>query len=887
MSSIGPVPSLATRAELRELAERRHRDPTQALARARELMTSDDPVVVATAEWIVGLALHELGRPAEAVDSYRASIDGCDRSSDPASEEIRALARAGLAIALLAVGEGQEANREMAGARRQAPEPVQAVVEMLYGLLLSRTGRLNDALTTYRRAERALERADDRPSLARLYLNRGPLRVYRGDLDGAVADLDAAERMATAENLPALAAMAAHNTGFAEGRRGNLPTALEACDRAEAAYRRLENPDLGLAVLQADRCEIYLLAGLVAEARTAASAAVTGIQALGDQSQLVESRLLLARALLAAHAYEEAAAEATDVARHFEVTKRRPWAAQARYLAMQAEILASQDDAPPPELLGRSRQLAAELDRHGWRIEAVHVRTFVGRLALALGRPAVARAELADAAAARRRGPAELRAQAWHAAALLALAEGDRAGARRALTHGLGVVDRYRASLGATELRTGAAGHGTELARLGTRLAIEEGRPAEVLRWAERWRAGALRRPAVRPPDDALVATELAELRAVDTEMREAAMSGAVPAALTRRAAVLEETVRRLTRRARDEGAAQSGRVDVAEVRRAVGDRVLIEYVELDGELRAVTVRRGRLRVHELGPVSDVERERDYLLFGLRRLLTGHATAQHEATVTETARRLDELLLAPLDIADEVDVILVPTGGLHGVAWSALPTLVGRPTTVAPSATIWLGAHGPAGARRARARTAIVAGPGLPGADDEAKGLGEIYAGAELLAGADATAERVLAALERADLAHLAAHGRFRSDSPLFSSIRLFDGPLTIYDLERLGRAPSTVVLSACDAGTVAVRSGDELLGTATAMIGLGVRSVIAPVMAVPDDATTPLMLALHRALREGLSPSAALARAAIEQPGVAAATFVCIGCDDGRGRSG
>jgi tetratricopeptide (TPR) repeat protein len=881
VSSIGHVPSLATQAELRELAERRHRDPTQAMAQARELMASDDPVVVATAEWIVGLALHELGRPAEAVTIYRSSIDDCDKASDPAIEEIRALATAGLAIALLAVGEGNDANREMARARRQAPGPVQPVVEMLYGYLLSRTGRLNDAMSTYRRAERALQRADDRPSLARLYLNRGPLRVYRGDLDGAVADLDAAERMATAENLPALAAMAAHNTGFAEGRRGNLPTALEACDRAEAAYRRLENPDLGLAVLQADRCEIYLLAGLVAEARTAATAAVTGIQALGEQSQLGESRLLLARALLAGHAYEEAAAEATDVARHFETAKRRPWAAQARYLAMQAEILASQDAAPPPELLGRSRQLATELDRHGWRIEAVHVRTFVGRLALGLGRPAVARAELADAAAARRRGPAELRAQAWHAAALLSLAEGDRAGARRALTHGLGVVDRYRASLGATELRTGAAGHGAELARLGTRLALDDGRPAEVLRWAERWRAGALRRPAVRPPDDALVATELAELRAVDTEIREAALSGAVPPALTRRAAVLEETVRRLTRRARDEGAAQSGRVDVGEVRRAVGPRVLVEYVELDGELRAVTVHRGRLRVHELGPMAEIERERDYLLFSLRRLLTGYATAQHQDTVDATAQRLDALLLAPLHIADGVEVVIVPTGGLHGVAWSALPTIAGRTTTVAPSATIWLGAYGPAGPRRAKPRTAIVAGPDLPGADDEVRQLRKLYPGAETLSGTEATAERVVAALERADLAHLAAHGRFRADSPLFSSIRLFDGPLTIYDLERLRRAPSTVVLSACDAGAVAVRTGDELLGTAAAMIGLGVRWVIAPVMAVPDEATTPFMLALHEGLRHGDTPPTALAEAAAVRPGVAAATFVCVGCDD------
>jgi hypothetical protein len=875
------VPSLATRAELRELAERRHRDPSQALARARELTASDDPVVVVMAEWVVGLALHELGRPADAIDSYRASIDDCEAASDPAADEIRALARAGLAIALLAVGDGNEANLEMARARQQAPEPAQPVVEMLYGLLLSRTGRLNDALDTYRRAERALERADDRPSLVRLHLNRGALRAYRGDLDGAIADLDVAERMATSENLPALAAMAAHNTGFAEGRRGNLPTALEACDRAEAAYHRLENPELGLAVLQADRCEIFLLAGLVAEARAAATAAVAGIEVIGDHSQLTESRLLLARALLAAGAYDEAAREAEDVARQLETAKRRPWAAQARYLAMQAEILASQDDEPPPELLGRSRKLAAELDRQGWRIEAVHVRTFVGRLALALGRPAVARAELADAAAARRRGPAELRAQAWHAAALLALAEGDRGSAQRALAHGLDVVDRYQASLGATELRTGAAGHGAELARLGTRLALEDGRPAEVLRWAERWRAGALRRPAVRPPDDALVATELAELRAVDTEIREAALSGTVPPELTRKAAGLEESVRRRTRQARDDGAARHGRVVVAELRRALGGRVFVDYLELDGELHAVTIQGGRLRLHELGPMAEVERERDYLLFSLRRLLTGHASASHEATATATAARLDELLLRPLGLPDDAEVVLVPTGGLHGVAWSALPTLGGRPTTVAPSATIWLGAHRTSSPTRRRRRMALVAGPELPGAQEEVRRLHGLHPKADVLSGRDATAAAVVTAIEKADLVHLAAHGRFRADSPQFSSIRLADGPLTVYDLERLARAPSIVVLSACEAGAVAVRSGDELLGTATAMIGLGVRWVVAPVMAVPDEATTPLMLALHEGLRRGLTPAAALAHASVERPGVAASTFVCVGCDD------
>jgi hypothetical protein len=94
-----------------------------------------------------------------------------------------------------------------------------------------------------------------------------------------------------------------------------------------------------------------------------------------------------------------------------------PWAALARYVAIQAEVLEAQELAlPSPGLLRRSRRIAQELDVQGWPVEAVHVRTFAGRLALALGHPAIARAELARAVAARTRGTADLRAQAWHAA---------------------------------------------------------------------------------------------------------------------------------------------------------------------------------------------------------------------------------------------------------------------------------------------------------------------------------------------------------------------------------------------------------------------------------------------------------------------------------------
>jgi len=448
------------------------------------------------------------------------------------------------------------------------------------------------------------------------------------------------------------------------------------------------------------------------------------------------------------------------------------------------------------------------------------------------------------------------------------------------------VVDQYRATLGASELRARATGHGVDLARLGVRLALEDGRPTEVLRWAERARAGALRRPAVRPPGDNQLAADLVELRRVRTDLRESALHGAVPRGLTTQATRLEEKVRNRTLRASDGRTADTGRVDVGAVRQALGDRVLVEFVALDRRLHAVTVRRSGVRFHDLALVAEVEQERQYLMFALRRLLRPKSRMSAESVVSSTAARLDDLLLAPLRLPADVSVVVVPTGELHGLPWASLPSLAGRPTTVAPSAALWLGeglAGGEAGAEAdaGRGRVALVAGPSLPGADAEVRELATLYPGATVLTGERATAAGVLAALERADLVHLAAHGSFRADSPLFSSVMLADGPLTVYDLERLSRAPAVVVLSACEAAVAAVHDGDELLGTAAALLSLGVHSVIAPLLPVPDHATTAVMVALHHLLLAGCRPAEALAAAGAGQDRAAASAFVCIGRDD------
>jgi CHAT domain-containing protein len=188
-----------------------------------------------------------------------------------------------------------------------------------------------------------------------------------------------------------------------------------------------------------------------------------------------------------------------------------------------------------------------------------------------------------------------------------------------------------------------------------------------------------------------------------------------------------------------------------------------------------------------------------------------------------------------------------------------LPSLRDRAVSVAPSARAWLRASqsGPFGDDR----TVLVAGPGLGAAGAEVRTLARQYRDATVLGEGTATTARVLAAIDGAGLAHIAAHGRFRADSPMFSSLRLDDGPMTVHDVERLRRAPARLILPSCESGLLAPAGADELLGLASALLPLGTASIVASVAQVNDVAAAPLMLALHRRLQaSGQQPGAVAA---------------------------
>ena len=521
-------------------------------------------------------------------------------------------------------------------------------------------------------------------------------------------------------------------------------------------------------------------------------------------------------------------------------------------------------------LLRDATAAAAAADRH--RVaEAIEAHVLAANAALALGDQAAAEPHLVRAARARTGRSAAGRVLGWYAAARRADVAGRRKGVFDACERGLRVLDAHQASLGAVEMRAAATAHGSALADMAARAALSSDDSRALLRWTERWRATTFAIPAVRPPEDAGLAADLATLRHTTRLIVQATASGRPAGGLERERRRVEEEVRRqILRTSATTADASTWRddIDVDELLAGLGDTRLVEILRLDGRLHVLVATPAGVRRHAGGTWDEAVREAEFTRFALLRLAyqSGHderpASEQKIAAAAgaleASAARLQRLLLADT-VSDlgEGPLVISPPAALHPVPWGALPALTDRVVSVVPSAMTWL--RGRQAAQPAHRRVSVVVGPGLECGALEAGALAAHYPGAEVLTAGAATTDRVLASLEGRWLAHIAAHGTFRADNPLFSSLLLDDGPLIVHDLQRLQRAPYRLVLTCCDGGVTGSAGSDELLGLVAALGQIGTAAVIAPVVAVSDAATVPVALAVHEQLAGGATTSEAL----------------------------
>jgi CHAT domain-containing protein len=152
----------------------------------------------------------------------------------------------------------------------------------------------------------------------------------------------------------------------------------------------------------------------------------------------------------------------------------------------------------------------------------------------------------------------------------------------------------------------------------------------------------------------------------------------------------------------------------------------------------------------------------------------------------------------------------------------------------------------------------------LPHAVEEARNIATLLDGQVLLEEEASLAEFYQAIPECRTL-HLATHGDFRLDNPLFSGLTFYDGWLTTMDIFNLRLKASLVTLSACQTGRNVLGGGDELLGLMRAFLSAGAASVALTLWAVEDRSTAQIMEAFYRKIADGRGKGEALRHAQLQ----------------------
>ena len=730
------------------------------------------------------------------------------------------------------------------------------------GAVLVNMGRHRDALTAMETVLDIFRSLDDKQSLVLTLNHIGRLSTTVGELERAEASLieagDLAREIGDRASQPGII----HNLGLLAAYRGDIPLSLERLQTSDAMYMEISGAD---APQHVARCEVLLGVGRFEEAAELAGQIAAFNRRSGDKEHEANALLVAAQANLLLGDMEKAAVLAEDAALLLGDDLATPRSQEAHRVGLEALF---HMEGPSQQLLDDVDILVGVLSDERDLVAASQAGLLGGRVALALGQ--IEQADrLLGAVTGAEGGPVELRLQARLARSLQRRANGDGSGASAAARSGLRIIDDYQRALGATDLRMGLERHGVELGEIGLGLAVAARRPRQVLEWMERTRARSLRHRPVTPEGDDMTAELLTELRQVEVELRRIET---VDEELVRRRRLLQEEITRNDRVTRGM-AGGSRRFTIEQLLAELGERTLLEIAEVEGRLVGVLIQGSRARLVDLGDSGAARRELAQVRFGMRR-----AALLGRPFHRDVLFRLDELLLGPVRV--EGEVVVVPPPPLMAAPWSALPRLEDATVIIDPSSEMWLRSL----SRSVGQGPVVVAGgPDLAHAEAEIAEIGSLYPRATVLMPASKV-DDVKSAINGASLAHVASHASFDLGNPMFSSLRVGDGNLYVYDIERLSTSPSTVVLSACDSGYSETRPGEELAGLTSALLRMGTRAVVASIGLVPDTpATSSLMVDFHRRLVAGVEPASALASAQAsvgDDPlgRVAAASFVYVG---------
>jgi len=287
-------------------------------------------------------------------------------------------------------------------------------------------------------------------------------------------------------------------------------------------------------------------------------------------------------------------------------------------------------------------------------------------------------------------------------------------------------------------------------------------------------------------------------------------------------------------------------------------DSAIVEYYSTGDRLVAAVVRRDSIKIIPVSVVSRVLNFLHLLRFQLSKFRMGSVyTHRFEQPLLRAVQgHLESLygdLIAPLrEHLTAKHLIFVPHGALHFLPFHALRDggeyLCDSYTiSYAPSATVFALCQEKAASDMPNSLVMGIPDERAPQILSEVQSVAKLLPHPELFVGPDATTDVLRRRGAASSLLHVATHGNYRQDNPMFSSIRLGDGYLNLYDLYQIRLPAKLVTLSGCATGMNFVSAGDELLGLQRGLFCAGATSLLLSLWDVHDESTAALMQSFYK----------------------------------------
>jgi CHAT domain-containing protein len=289
-------------------------------------------------------------------------------------------------------------------------------------------------------------------------------------------------------------------------------------------------------------------------------------------------------------------------------------------------------------------------------------------------------------------------------------------------------------------------------------------------------------------------------------------------------------------------------------------NKTLVEYFRVQDRILAAIVTRDGVEIVTITLAPRIAQILRMLQFQFSKFRLGPAyVSEFQGTLLEATRaHLTDLyaeLLAPIrSRMTGQRLIMVPHELLHYVPFHALfdgkqYLIDSYIVSYAPSASIYVQRRGQQVNRTGCSLILGVPDRQAPSIYEELQAVAEIVPRAKVFLGTNASEAVLKEHGPQSRLIHIATHGFFRQDNPMFSGIRLGESRLTLYDLYHLKLPAELVTLSGCSTGLNVVAAGDELIGLVRGLLSAGAQSLLLTLWDVNDSSTAHFMKAFYTRL--------------------------------------